>query len=251
MTGETGSYRYMAPEVFKSEPCKPFFGPLLTDTERAAFCTRLCDAPLRSLRASCGADNAKVDVYAFSMILFELLEGELGDAPSAFFCLPVTAVSRLHGMGHGSHQPACPCAGYIPFLNMHPVDAAKQAAIAGKRPLWGTKNRCALGCPCSLDACPHCLSSLCSGTPHVGTSGDERCAAVCRWGEEVPKELKALTERCWSADYESRPNFDEICDILEEQLKRLGKDKMCRGSTATTGPAAAGGTGSGGCCSVM
>ena len=98
MTGETGSYRYMAPEVFKSEPCKTFSGPFLMDTERAAFCTLLCVVPLLSLMASCGADNAKVDVYAFSMILFELLEGEHGDALSAFFCLPAASAFHLHGM---------------------------------------------------------------------------------------------------------------------------------------------------------
>ena len=101
-----------------------------------------------------------------------------------------------------------------------------------------------LGFPCL------CPSALCSDTPRVGTSA-ARCAPVCRWSEEVPKELKELTERCWSADYESRPNFDEICDILEEQLKRLGKGKMSRGAPAAAGQAAAGGTGSGGCCSVM
>ena len=107
MTGETGSYRYMAPEVFKSEPCEPLCGPFLMDAERAAFCTLLCAVPLLLLIASCGADNAKVDVYAFSMILFELLEGEDGDALSAFFYLPVAAVSQLQS--DGSHQPACPC----------------------------------------------------------------------------------------------------------------------------------------------
>jgi len=57
MTGETGSYRYMAPEVFRHE-----------------------------------SYNEKVDVYAFSMILYELLEG-----------IP-------------------------PFLDLDPVEAARTAA---------------------------------------------------------------------------------------------------------------------------
>ena len=53
----------------------------------------------------CAADNATVDVYAFSMILFELLEG------------------------------------YIPFLSIHPVEAAKQAALENKRPMFDKQNR--------------------------------------------------------------------------------------------------------------
>lgn len=57
MTGETGSYRYMAPEVFKHENY-----------------------------------NEKVDVYAFAMIFYQLLQG-----------VP-------------------------PFIGMDPVSAAKQAA---------------------------------------------------------------------------------------------------------------------------
>ena len=58
MTGETGSYRYMAPEVFRHETY-----------------------------------NEKVDVYAFAMIFYELLEG-----------IP-------------------------PFIDHDPVTAARQAAI--------------------------------------------------------------------------------------------------------------------------
>jgi len=47
-----------------------------------------------------------VDVYAFSMIAFELFEG------------------------------------WAPFLNLHPVDAARRAALHSARPQWGKVNRC-------------------------------------------------------------------------------------------------------------
>ena len=63
LTGETGSYRYMAPEVFRHEPY-----------------------------------NNLVDVYSFSMIIYQLFE----------------------------HQP--------PFAGMDPVEACRQAALFDKRP---------------------------------------------------------------------------------------------------------------------
>lgn len=63
LTGETGSYRYMAPEVFRHEPY-----------------------------------NFKVDVYSFSMILYQLFE----------------------------HQP--------PFAGTDPVEAARNAALYDMRP---------------------------------------------------------------------------------------------------------------------
>ena len=50
-----------------------------------------------------------MDVYAFSMIAFELFEG------------------------------------WAPFLNLHPVDAARRAALHHARPQWGKVNRCASG----------------------------------------------------------------------------------------------------------
>lgn len=65
LTGETGSYRYMAPEVFRHEPY-----------------------------------NNKVDVYSFSMIIYQLFE----------------------------HQ--------APFYGMDPVDAARAAALQELRPEW-------------------------------------------------------------------------------------------------------------------
>eukprot|EP00210_Caulerpa_lentillifera_P005600 g5357.t1 len=68
MTGETGSYRYMAPEVFKHEKY-----------------------------------NEKVDVYAFAMIFYQLLQG-----------IP-------------------------PFIGLDPISAARQAAKNG-RPVWDRTN---------------------------------------------------------------------------------------------------------------
>ena len=42
----------------------------------------------------CLADNAKVDVYAFSMILFELIEGRVWQLPTPeVFALPLAARS--------------------------------------------------------------------------------------------------------------------------------------------------------------
>jgi len=63
LTGETGSYRYMAPEVFRHEPY-----------------------------------NSSVDVYSYSMIMYQLFES----------------------------QP--------PFAGMDPIDAARQAALYDLRP---------------------------------------------------------------------------------------------------------------------
>lgn len=55
-----------------------------------------------------GCVPCAVDVYAFSMIAFELFEG------------------------------------WAPFLNLHPVDAARRAALHHARPQWGKVNRCAI-----------------------------------------------------------------------------------------------------------
>lgn len=111
MTGETGSYRYMAPEVFRHEPY-----------------------------------NSKVDVYAFAMIAYELFEGRK------------------------------------PFGAIHPVEAARRACMDNIRPKWGTTNR---------------------------------------FGKIVPSELKKLVSECWAPDFEGRPDFNQIYEILELQLKEL------------------------------
>lgn len=111
MTGETGSYRYMAPEVFRHEPY-----------------------------------NSKVDVYAFAMIAYELFEGRK------------------------------------PFGSIHPVEAARRACMDNIRPKWGTTNR---------------------------------------FGKEVPSELKELVCNCWAPDFEDRPDFNRVYEILERKLKKL------------------------------
>jgi serine/threonine protein kinase len=69
LTGETGSYRYMAPEVFRHEPY-----------------------------------NSSVDVYSYSMIMYQLFE----------------------------FQP--------PFAGMDPIDAARQAALYELRPKFVVLN---------------------------------------------------------------------------------------------------------------
>lgn len=71
------------------------------DCMSADLSATACDRP-RSVRRA-------VDVYAFSMIAFELFEG------------------------------------WAPFLNLHPVDAARRAALHHARPQWGKVNRCASG----------------------------------------------------------------------------------------------------------
>lgn len=69
-----------------------------------------------------------------------------------------------------------------------------------------------------------------------------------RWNEEIPARLRDLVIRCWDADYDKRPNFDEVCDILEEESKMLGS-KMTKGPP--TNNAEAHGNSGGKCCSVM
>ncbi|KXZ55947.1 hypothetical protein GPECTOR_2g1498 [Gonium pectorale] len=111
LTGETGSYRFMAPEVFRHEPY-----------------------------------NNKVDVYSFAMICFQLFEG-----------LP-------------------------PYWNMDPIEAARAAALKGLRPQWGPTNR---------------------------------------RDQVIPNRLKRLVETCWAADYESRPEFVEVIEMLEDISKEI------------------------------
>lgn len=106
LTGETGSYRYMAPEVFRHEQY-----------------------------------NNKVDVYSFAMIFYQLLQG-----------VP-------------------------PFHRMEPVAAARQAAKENKRPEW------------------------------MPTS---------RNGEAIPEKAKKIVEKCWNADYEARPELEDIIAELED-----------------------------------
>lgn len=75
LTGETGSYRYMAPEVFRHEPY-----------------------------------NFKVDVYSFSMIAFQLFE----HSPPFAGMDPVEAAKHaaLHDRRPGMHKLKDPAAPY-------------------------------------------------------------------------------------------------------------------------------------------
>ncbi|CAK0787626.1 hypothetical protein CVIRNUC_010848 [Coccomyxa viridis] len=116
LTGETGSYRYMAPEVFRHEPY-----------------------------------NTKVDVYAFSMIAYELFEGS------------------------------------IPFEHLHPVEAARRAAMNHARPVWG---------------------KTCN-----------------RFGKAVPDAVKQLVEECWDPQPNKRPSFPVIAERLQKMFDALPTDK--------------------------
>eukprot|EP00198_Chlamydomonas_reinhardtii_P001505 XP_001690841.1 protein kinase [Chlamydomonas reinhardtii] len=143
LTGETGSYRYMAPEVFRHEPY-----------------------------------NNKVDVYSFAMICFQLFEG-----------LP-------------------------PYWNMDPIEAARAAALKGLRPTWGATNK---------------------------------------HDQVVPARLKRLVETCWSADYESRPEFVEVIEELEQVIKEV-KMELPETGKRPTSPKLTPGVASaedGPCCSVQ
>ncbi|KAK9904893.1 hypothetical protein WJX75_005037 [Coccomyxa subellipsoidea] len=114
LTGETGSYRYMAPEVFRHEPY-----------------------------------NTKVDVYAFSMIAYELFEGA------------------------------------IPFGHLHPVEAARRAAMNHARPTWGKYNR---------------------------------------FGKPVPQEIMTLVEECWDLHPDKRPSFSMIAKRLQVLFDAMPPD---------------------------
>ncbi len=57
-------------------------------------------------------------------------------------------------------------------------------------------------------------------------------------------------ERCWDADYNKRPNFDEICDILEEEGRKLG-GRSAANTVKLAGEKPGGDHSGGGCCSVM
>lgn len=86
------------------------------------------------------------------------------------------------------------------------------------------------------------------------SKASEGLQAACRWHEEIPSRLKNLVERCWDDDYDKRPDFDEICDVLEEEAGGLGGSKMIKrppGSQAAAPATAAAQKSSTGCCSVM
>ena len=72
----------------------------------------------------------------------------------------------------------------------------------------------------------------------------------CRWHQSVPQDLQALTKRCWDADYDKRPEFAEICDVLQAALDKLPMDKK-GGGAASASAASSGGGSEGGCCTIM
>ncbi len=82
----------------------------------AVPCMPCCSCTSHAMVGGHQSDTAHgaVDVYAFSMIAFELFEG------------------------------------WAPFLNVHPVDAARRAALHSARPQWGKVNRCGAQLVCRL-----------------------------------------------------------------------------------------------------
>jgi serine/threonine protein kinase len=146
LTGETGSYRYMAPEVFRHEP----YGPA-------------------------------VDTYSLAIIMHELLDG---------------------GTPYGRR--------------VHPIDAARRAAILHARPEW---------------------------TGGGTVKGLRRARRP-----PPPPALRALVEACWDPDPAARPGMAEVCARLEAVLADLPPDRAAGGGG---GWWPGGGGGGGGKCRVQ
>jgi serine/threonine protein kinase len=195
--------------------------------------------------------NSKVDVYSFSMIAFQLLEG------------------------------------YPPFWTMDPIQAARRAAIEGLRPEWGAFNRCGLACRAREGAGARratlgaslraglrvALVALlawgawrgrrgwcCTAAPHLPAAPaapalrppllgralpqppspqppSSTTPTPRRFGKVVPPACKKLVERCWANSFDDRPDFDEVVSVLDGVIKGM--------------PAPTGGAGGGGCCTVQ
>lgn len=84
---------------------------------------------------------------------------------------------------HSAHliNNTCTCTSHRELLRLHISSRTQFQSPAGLRPEWGTVNR---------------------------------------WGAKVPPALKALVESCWAADYDERPTFDEIVEVLEAELAK-------------------------------
>jgi hypothetical protein len=173
--------------------------------------------------------NHKVDQYSFAMIAYQVGspgaafpggrghrpeplgdEHVWGQAGNLFFGRAAPCIHKRTEAHAGVHtarpQPPQPknqppgaqlFEGAAPFWLMDPVEAAKIASQHGVRPKWGESH------------------------------GIKR---------RIPGAVKDLVERCWAADYDSRPEFTEVIAALEAVLRELPRDA----------PAA-----EGGCCSVM
>eukprot|EP00873_Tetraselmis_striata_P037854 jgi/Tetstr1/458118/TSEL_004286.t1 len=155
MTGETGTYRYMAPEVFRHEPY-----------------------------------NAKVDVYSFAMLCFELFEAR------------------------------------APFDRMDAVNVAKAVALEGNRPIMlalDKPNHCHKGC---VHQQQQRDPSIPLSSPLLHTGDDRRHSANHVEQTRLRSELKALIERMWHSDPRARPDFTEVITGLTQLIRKVPRSTI-------------------------
>lgn len=83
--------------------------------------------------------NSRVDVYSFSMIVYQLFEVRCGRC-CGWHCPQLLLVVLARAVCFSSLPPAClpalPCSPQFqpPFAGMDPVEAARQAALYERRP---------------------------------------------------------------------------------------------------------------------
>jgi serine/threonine protein kinase len=145
LTGETGSYRYMAPEVFRHEPY-----------------------------------NDRVDIYSFSMIIFQLFEVRSGGQVEELKCAIMHhMVCQFMLLRHIRRDISTSLQFMPPFSGMDPVEAARQAALYDQRPefillldsTFPKQAGVCVTCICAKEVVP-CLT---------GTSPDQHVALLdCR-----------------------------------------------------------------------
>ena len=69
-----------------------------------------------------------------------------------------------------------------------------------------------------MPACPN-------AHPRVTDAGSD----LLRWGKKLPAELRTLVQDCWAPKANDRPDFNQICEVLEDVLSKLPADKKKKG----------------------